>query len=573
MQINAVRYSQLNGAPKGVLNEGMDLSGLITTIGAEISTLVVNVPVVVSTNTTIPSTLSVEVLNGAVISIPNGVTLTIDGPFTAGIYQVFNCVGTGAVVFNSQYTTVGYPEWWGAVTDDNTVDSSVGINAAIIALSVVQLQKADYYIQNTVNVSRNNVSVKGVSVRFTGNNSCTRLIMRNGTAKVMFVGLSGYPSGGINFFAQQIYIQDIELTRDVAPVPPAPGSEINGPTGMVLQFALLVYLTRVKCSEHVIGFTYNGVVASYADKCQSFKTTVASPPANDFFWGWYINGQTSLPTAGGNASIYFSECSTSIGGAPTLPTIGMNLFGAYTDTFIDKFETANCDYGFVLTGMNAVAPDPKYNIGNIDIHITQPIIDQYKTNGIYIYASSDYANINVIDGYYAPQSTSIGACISIEDSGGITNLTNNQCIGFGATGAGVGISIVNSAGVNSTGNSIVGAQKPIVMSAARNCRITDFINNIEQPSVYAAVNMTDCLRNYIAPFVFRSNVSGSFTTATYGFGVNMSSTGNAGNEINCSGIDAAVINGGSANKLLNNSVQITATGSFGSNNLASGIML
>lgn len=53
--------------------------------------------------------------NGVLLAPATGKTLTIDGPFEAGLYQVFDCDGTGKVVFgaNSPVTKV-YPEWFGA---------------------------------------------------------------------------------------------------------------------------------------------------------------------------------------------------------------------------------------------------------------------------------------------------------------------------------------------------------------------------------------------------------------------------------------------------------------------------
>lgn len=65
-----------------------------------------------SSNLTVNSNISLVIPKGAVITIPNGVTLTINGPFEAELYQVFNCTGTGKVLFGLAAVKQVLPEWW-----------------------------------------------------------------------------------------------------------------------------------------------------------------------------------------------------------------------------------------------------------------------------------------------------------------------------------------------------------------------------------------------------------------------------------------------------------------------------
>jgi len=120
------RYKDLNGAPAGTLISGMELSTLLTTISSSVSELVINQNVIVSSNTAIPATLAVNVINGASITISAGITLTINGPFSSGLYKIFN--GAGLVSFSSTSIGVVFPEWWGVS------DLAVAINAALIAI-------------------------------------------------------------------------------------------------------------------------------------------------------------------------------------------------------------------------------------------------------------------------------------------------------------------------------------------------------------------------------------------------------------------------------------------------------
>jgi len=94
-------------------------------------------------------TTSLNVPDGVIYQIATGKTLTISGPFEAGLYQVFDCVGTGAVTLSGGVNEV-YPEWWGI---DGTADQ-VEINAAIVSVKnfhgVVRLQAKNYVIDGQI---------------------------------------------------------------------------------------------------------------------------------------------------------------------------------------------------------------------------------------------------------------------------------------------------------------------------------------------------------------------------------------------------------------------------------------
>ncbi|MHB8947562.1 MAG: tail fiber domain-containing protein [Rhodoferax sp.] len=61
--------------------------------------LVINSAVTVASNTTIPDTISVSVIKPGLVTINAGQTLTINGSFEAGAFQIF--AGAGAVVFGT----------------------------------------------------------------------------------------------------------------------------------------------------------------------------------------------------------------------------------------------------------------------------------------------------------------------------------------------------------------------------------------------------------------------------------------------------------------------------------------
>lgn len=68
----------------------------------------------------IPDNTTLYILRGGVLKIYDGVMLRIQGRIETGIYQIFDYIGSGQVVWSYHGTEFGsrqelYPEWWGAV--------------------------------------------------------------------------------------------------------------------------------------------------------------------------------------------------------------------------------------------------------------------------------------------------------------------------------------------------------------------------------------------------------------------------------------------------------------------------
>jgi hypothetical protein len=76
---------------------------------------------------TIPSNVVLCPDNGAILTVATAKTLTINGPFEAGPYQVFSLAGTGSVAGLKNTD----PRWFGAVTDGT--DQTTIVDAALKA--------------------------------------------------------------------------------------------------------------------------------------------------------------------------------------------------------------------------------------------------------------------------------------------------------------------------------------------------------------------------------------------------------------------------------------------------------
>ena len=76
----------------------------------------------IGSNLTLTKPIKME--SGAKFSIATGVTLMLNCPVTAGLHQIFSWAGTGKVLFGDGVVAHVYPEWWGAVADGSTDDTS-----------------------------------------------------------------------------------------------------------------------------------------------------------------------------------------------------------------------------------------------------------------------------------------------------------------------------------------------------------------------------------------------------------------------------------------------------------------
>ena len=81
-------------------------------------------PWVLTDDLTIDENVRLLIPPGAVITIPTTKTLTINGTLDAGPYQVFNCIGTGAVSLSLQSCKEVLPQWFGAAGDGSTDDTA-----------------------------------------------------------------------------------------------------------------------------------------------------------------------------------------------------------------------------------------------------------------------------------------------------------------------------------------------------------------------------------------------------------------------------------------------------------------
>jgi hypothetical protein len=128
------------------------LAAALTTIGSQPATLFLPAGTCnITNNTTIPPNIVLAPRNGAIITVATGKTLTINGPFQAGRYQIFSCAGTGAVVFANPIKV--HVEWWGQTTAAfNAAINSLPATSGTVILSSPLTISADLSVNSNVSV-------------------------------------------------------------------------------------------------------------------------------------------------------------------------------------------------------------------------------------------------------------------------------------------------------------------------------------------------------------------------------------------------------------------------------------
>lgn len=166
-------------------------SGALAAAIADVNNLNTKVTLVIDANATLNSSLVVdsevalEFISGYQITIPNGYSLTINGPVSAGLYQIFtdNTTGKNGVLGDAQITNVP-PEWWGAVRNVTTDSSAAIIKAVNFAQTgsasgrkTVLFSDGSYYVNNPIPLASGKpITIKGSgygSVRIIANATMT----------------------------------------------------------------------------------------------------------------------------------------------------------------------------------------------------------------------------------------------------------------------------------------------------------------------------------------------------------------------------------------------------------------
>jgi hypothetical protein len=428
---------------------------------------------------------------GAVIEIAGGATLRVLGEFAAPVARVFT--GAGRVDLNQSRTPHAHPEWWGAAPGNGAVDSLPALTACLAAHPVLHLLPADYFLADTWVIERPFVRIAGAGFRGTAAGAGTRLVVTNGTSDVLRVGPAKRPRT-VNDYPQNIVVTGIALCRSA----PVGGDPARPPAGLRAEFLLFARFEEISAAEHGIGFVGRGLVRSQMINCVAFRS-IPGTQRGAPWRGFFLDGTQAIGLAGGNASLFLTDCNATTGGDPALgDNVGLLLEGAFADSFITNFETAGPATGIRIDGKTAQIGG-RARDGHVNLHLHMPVIDQCGAIGIDIRDTSPQAMIDITDPYIAAAPSAKAAIQCVAQRGAIS-IQGGQLVGgtnSRSGGSAAGLLVRDSAGVQANGLKILEHVAPLVLEGCQGFAVQGWVSGSRDMRGPAA-SLRQCSRGSVA---------------------------------------------------------------------------
>ena len=431
---------------------------------------------------------SLTLAPGALLEIAAGVRLTLLGDLIAPAAHIFT--GEGRVQLDRSRVLVARPEWWGAVPDDPGIDCAEPIEAALRAHPHVQLGAGDYHLQRKLRVDIPNRRLWGVGRANDARG--TRLVGHAADGPVLLIG-TDLPPATINDYLRGIDLRSIEVARNS----PAPAREADDPdvvTGVMIRHVLDCRFESVRANEHAIGFSARGAVRTYLVDCQAFRS-VFLHENDDSFIGFDLDGRHAPISTGANASLYLVDCNARTGNRPQLKlSVGCRILGAFSDTFLIRFETTEVAQGILVDGLSSSLSAAQRRIGHLNLHIDTPVLDQCSHVCLLLQNLSDCAMVDIAAPWLALASSG-EAALRMVDCHGATSIIGGQIVGPEGADR-TGIQLTRVSGLALSGTKLLRCAWPIEAQASRGLDLVAAIL-AQGANGPAAVSLRKCEASYV----------------------------------------------------------------------------
>lgn len=134
-----------------------NLPAAITAIGSTECVLMLDADIACGADATIPSTTELMGVNGSVITVASGKTLTVNGIITARS-QIF--AGSGSVTLSGSGKRKVWPEWFGAIGDGST-DDTAAFQKCVNTGAPIILGPGKSYVVENIDVLIDNIHIIG----------------------------------------------------------------------------------------------------------------------------------------------------------------------------------------------------------------------------------------------------------------------------------------------------------------------------------------------------------------------------------------------------------------------------
>lgn len=162
-------YPDFNESDQGVTGNGRTIKAYIDNAGSDSKTICLRPGTyTIATAITIPSNISIVVVNGGLLTKSGSGAITINGSIKAGLYQIFSGFASNNITFGKSSISRFYPQFVGVKGDDTTDDTTAMQLAIDIAsgnsLGYLYCPKGTYKCNVTI---KSNVIIRGEGMNTT----------------------------------------------------------------------------------------------------------------------------------------------------------------------------------------------------------------------------------------------------------------------------------------------------------------------------------------------------------------------------------------------------------------------
>ncbi len=404
--------------------------------------------------------------------------------------------------------------YYGAKGDGVTSDR-IAIQKALNEVDEIYLPPvtADYVIDDYLEINRNKVGIVGVG-------NASKIRSTSLTEDILRI------TGAVGALIENNYVKNVLLTKGS----PTPTTGI----GIKLYKASVPHLSNIEIRNCVHGVSISNTNNLLAEWVKVFRTA-----GNDTCYGFFFDGSAANP------STILRRCITYFPGQ-TGTNYGIYLYGAnIKDIFIDTVETSECMYGYYLGSGGA---------NNYDIHIRNPIVDQFTNSGIYIgnNTTSDNMMVSILGGWTNPKATGAATYnINVVSASGVSINGGHQLFAGGNYDFARGLYLNGVYRVKSIGNHYANFLYPISGGGTNllNQIIGNDFDNVSGQPATTMINGVSFSRGII-----NDNTFDGYATNGIVLDVNSGYNEVLGNVFHPANITNKITNGGTGNEVAHNIV-------------------
>jgi hypothetical protein len=485
-----------------------------------------------------------------------GGTLAFSGGIDAapGDNIFLDAVGIAQVDVNNTLTPEGWVDWFGY--DANAIETCHAI------FRVNRFGPRDYFADRTVILDKSNRFVIGARGSAEGSGG-TRIVLTGGaTASQPVVRVGTLNTSVVASTARRLNITGINTIRDGVVNPAASGRREDAVPGWLIAGWYESEITNCFDYGSPIHYRVYGTITCTMRDCYGVRPNAgASNGFPDFYTAFCIGGySTSFGFIGANASLTIDNCGTA-GGVGT-DRMGLFLFGYVGDTWTRLFECSQIEYGILVDGRDAGGTTISALTAHQDVRIRECVLDALLFRGLWIRGINGGGHVTCTGNYISLNAAGDGALL--QDCLGAVSFTDEDYIA--------------SPSLNNIGIRGVVSKR---FTIAPSCKLKNFrtgmdFDNCQRFGAEATISRTSTGGTdgvklalvsdaTIAPIIDGEVVA-------YDYGVN-ASTLTTKCKVDPTGINiAALSTGAAARKIWYNGATWGGGGTFGTGNVATGVL-